>query len=100
MKKILLFFITFFASSIILFSQVDSSLKKQTLHGVVKNEKNKPIQNASVIVEGEQTGVVTDSLGYFKIDARPNAVLIINADGYESLMKEVNSKELVQAVLV
>jgi len=99
MKKILLFFIIFFASSIILFSQVDSSLKKQTLHGVVKNEKNKPIQNATVIVEGEQKGVVTDSLGYFKIDARPNAVLIINADGYESLLKEVNSKELVQAVL-
>jgi hypothetical protein len=43
---------------------------------------------------------VTDSLGYFKIDAKPNAVLIINADGYRTIMQEINSKELVEAVMV
>ena len=65
----------------------------------MKDEKNKPIQNASVIVEGEEAGTTTDSLGFFKIDAKPNAVLIINADGYEPLMKEINNKELVEAVM-
>ena len=85
--------------SVTVFAQTDSASRKQTLHGVVKDEKNKPIQKASVIVEGEEAGTTTDSLGFFKIDAKPNAVLIINADGYEPLMKEINNKELVEAVM-
>ena len=97
MKTILLSLIFFLSTSLIAYSQSDSSLQKQTVHGVVKSEKNKPIENASVIVEGEEVGTVTDSLGYFKIDAKPKAVLIINADGFEPLMKEINSKELIEA---
>ena len=99
MKTILLSLIFFLSASLIAYSQSDSSLQKQTVHGVVKSEKNKPIENASVIVEGEEVGTVTDSLGYFKIDAKPKAVLIINADGFEPLMKEINSKELIEAVM-
>jgi hypothetical protein len=99
MKTILLSVALSLATTLTVYSQSDSTLKKQTLHGVVKDEKNKPIQNANVIVEGEEIGTVTDSLGYFKIDARPNAVLIINADGFEPLLKEINSKELVEAVM-
>ena len=100
MKTNLLSLIFFLGTSFVVYCQSDSAMQKQTLHGVVKNEKGKPIQNASVIVEGEDQGTVTDSLGYFKIDAKPNAVLIINADGYEPLMREINSKELIQAVMV
>ena len=100
MKTILLSLIFFLSTSLAIYGQSDSAMQKQTLHGVVKNEKSKPIQNASVMVEGDETGTVTDSLGYFKIDARPSAVLIINADGYEPLMKEINNKELIQAVMV
>jgi hypothetical protein len=100
MKRIILLSIIIFALGKVAFSQADSSLKKQTVHGVVKNEKNKPVQNPSVVVEGEQAGVVTDSLGFFKIEAKPNAVLIINGEGYDPLLKEVNSRELMQAVLI
>jgi len=100
MRKILPFLIVFSAAYGVTFSQADSSLRKQTIHGLVKNEKKKPVQNATVIVEGEQSGVVTDSLGYFKIEAKPNAVLIINAEGYDPLLKEVNSKELMQVELI
>jgi len=100
MKTIFLSLIFLVGTTFIVYSQSDSASRKQTLHGVVKNEKNKPIQNARVIVEGEESGTVTDSLGYFKIDAKPNAVLIINADGYDPLMQEIKSKELIQAVMV
>src|SRR6476659_7605768 len=99
MKTILLSLTLLSVFTFTVYGQSDSTLKKQTLHGVVKDEKNKPIQKASVIVEGEEAGTTTDSLGYFKIDAKPNAVLIINADGYEPLMREINSKELVDAVM-
>ena len=100
MKKNSLFLILFLIHSIAIQAQSDSTLKKQTLHGIVKNEKNKPIPYASVIVEGEEKGTVTDSLGFFKIDAKPNSVLIINAQGYESAMEPVNGKDLITAVLV
>src|SRR6187549_3181263 len=76
-------------------AQSVNGLKKQTLHGIVKNEKNKAVQNASVIVKGEEKGTVTDSLGLFKIDANPNSILIIAAEGYEPTMKPVNGKELI-----
>jgi hypothetical protein len=99
MKTIFLSVTLSLAAALTVYGQSDSTSKKQTLHGVVKDEKNKPIQNASVIVEGEEAGTATDSLGYFKIDAKPNAVLIINANGYEPLMKEIESKDLVEAVM-
>jgi hypothetical protein len=76
-------------------AQTNPVLKKQTLHGIVKNEKNKGVQNASVIVKGEEKGTVTDSLGLFKIDASSNSVLVIAAEGYEPATKPVNGKELI-----
>jgi hypothetical protein len=81
--------------SSVIWAQSNPSLKKQTLHGIVKNEKNKGVQNASVVVKGEEKGTVTDSLGLFKIDADPNAVLVIAAEGYEPTMKPINGKELI-----
>ena len=94
MKKVFLFLILLLTLSITIHAQSDSTLKKLTLHGIVKNEKNKPISNASVIVEGEEIGAATDSLGVFKIDAKPNSVLIINAQSYESARQLVDGKDL------
>jgi hypothetical protein len=102
MKKKPLFFVIFLFPVIAGMAQAmpDSLMKKQTIHGVVKNEKNKPVPYASVMVEGEEKGtVVTDSLGIFKIDAKPNAVLIINAEHYESSMEMINGRELITAIL-
>ena len=95
MKRSSVFILFYFILSIVAGAQSNTSLRKQTLHGIVKNEKNRAVQNASVIVKGEEKGTVTDSLGLFKIDAKPNSVLIIAAQGYESTMKPVNGKELI-----
>ena len=95
MEKKSFFLVLLFILSIFTIAQSNTSLKKQTLHGIVKNEKNKAVQNASVIVKGEEKGTVTDSLGLFKIEANPNSVLVIAAEGYESTMKPVNGKELI-----
>jgi len=95
MKEKYFSLILFITVATVTWSQTNPVLKKQTLHGIVKNEKNKAVQNASVIVKGEEKGTVTDSLGLFKIDASPNSVLIISAEGYEPTMKPVNGKELI-----
>ena len=80
-------------------NQADSAAKKQTVHGVVRNEKDEPVENVLVAVEGGDESALTDSLGFFRIEARPNATLIFNADGYESLLKGVNHQDIVKAVL-
>jgi len=95
MKKKCLLLLLFITVTTVTWAQSNPVIKKQTLHGIVKNEKNKGVQNASVIVKGEEKGTVTDSLGLFKIDANLNSVLIIAAEGYESTMKPVNGKELI-----
>ena len=99
MKKNSLLFTLLFVMSVISQAQQDSTAKKQTFHGIVKNEKNKPLQNASVMIKGEEKGTITDSLGYFKVNAGPDAVLIINADGYETLMAQVRKEELLRLVM-
>lgn len=89
----------FFILSIAIKAQLDST-KKQIFHGVVRNEKNKAIQNASVIVEGEENGTTTDSEGFFKITAKPNAVLVISANGYESFHTPVRRSESIRLVML
>lgn len=95
MKEKCFSLILFITITIVTWTQTNPVFKKQTLHGIVKNEKNKGLQNASVIVKGEEKGTVTDSLGLFKIDADPNSVLIITAEGYEVTMAPVKGKELI-----
>jgi len=100
MKKLFFLITLFFSVSFISRAQSDSTIKKQTYHGVVKNEKNKPIQNASVIVEGDEKGTTTDAEGFFKINAQPNAKLVITADGYQSSLTPVRNAQFVQLVSI
>ena len=99
MKKNSLLFTLFFVIYVISQAQQDSTAKKQIFHGVVKDEKNKPVQNASVMVQSEDNGTVTDSLGYFKIAAKPDAVLIVNAEGYETLLTPIGKDELIRLIM-
>jgi hypothetical protein len=95
MKEKCFSLLLFITVTTVTWAQTNPVIKKQILHGIVKNEKNKGVQNASVIVNGEEKGTVTDSLGLFKIDANPNSILVIVAEGYERTMKPVNGKELI-----
>ena len=99
MKKNSFLLALFFIMSVSGKAQQDSITKKQTFHGIVRNEKNRPLQNASVIVKGEEKGTMTDSLGYFKVNATPDAVLVINAEGYETLLAQVRKEELFRLVM-
>jgi hypothetical protein len=95
MKEKCFSLLLFITVTTLTWAQTNPGLKKQTLHGIVKNEKNKGVQNASVVVKGEEKGTITDSLGLFKIEASPNSILVIAAEGYEPTTKPVNGKELI-----
>ena len=66
MKKKCFFLLLLITVTTAAWAQTNPVLKKQTLHGIVKNEKNKGVQNASVIVKGEEKGTVTDVLVFLK----------------------------------
>ena len=57
MKEKCFSLILFITVAIVTLAQTNPVLKKQTLHGIVKNEKNKAVQNASVILKGEENAI-------------------------------------------
>jgi TonB-linked SusC/RagA family outer membrane protein len=52
--------------------------------GTITNEKGEPMADVSVIISGKGGGTVTDSKGYFKIQANENDVIVFSYVGYET----------------
>lgn len=66
-----------------------SSLRNQVMQGVasgrVTNQNGEPISGASVIINGSNTGVITDVNGFFKFNSFPaNSEIMVSSVGYES----------------
>ncbi|WP_237249514.1 SusC/RagA family TonB-linked outer membrane protein [Sphingobacterium faecale] len=63
-----------------------------TLTGIVKDNINRPVPNASILIKGTNIGAETDAGGNFDIKSNSsNVILIISAVGYET--QEVPVKE-------
>ncbi|MDE1190531.1 MAG: carboxypeptidase-like regulatory domain-containing protein [Arachidicoccus sp.] len=83
MKKIILILI-FIVSSFISFSQT-------IIQGWVKDNKMKPVRNASISIKNSYDGGITDSLGNYKFTTteKGNDTLIITCTGYEDYQKVI-----------
>lgn len=68
------------------------------IKGQIVNDKQQPIPNASVRVEGSGRGVSTDTLGRFELEykGQSKANLNISAVGYQSAKKSLQSQQLDQ----
>jgi TonB-linked SusC/RagA family outer membrane protein len=53
------------------------------IFGRVINERGEPVVNASVMIAGRSTGIVTDEKGYFRIRAAESDSLLFSFVGYE-----------------
>ncbi|HVV07175.1 MAG TPA: TonB-dependent receptor plug domain-containing protein [Puia sp.] len=53
--------------------------------GTIRNEKGQPIEAASVSIEGNKGGTVTDSRGHFSLNTPSGAMLLISFIGYETI---------------
>jgi TonB-linked SusC/RagA family outer membrane protein len=53
-----------------------------TVKGMVVDEEGLPLPGATVVEQGTENGVVTDSDGYFRMIANSNSDLIVNFIGY------------------
>jgi TonB-linked SusC/RagA family outer membrane protein len=72
----------------------------KTIRGRITDEKNAPISGASVTVKGSAKGTVTNSDGYYIIQAPTNGVLSISFVGYESKQAPVGANETVNVSLI
>lgn len=64
--------------------EISISIEFVEVTGTVVDEDGQPIPGATVLIEGANTGTVTDIDGKFTLDAEEGAVLLISFIGYES----------------
>lgn len=89
-KKLLpvIIVLTTFFSAISAFAQVAS------VKGVVVDSNGEPVIQAGVVIDGTQTGVVTDIDGTFEINAPKGATLYISSIGFKSKKVYVSGGDL------
>jgi len=66
--------------------------KKITICGVILNNNSEPLYGATVAIKNTNSGIVTNTLGEFKLEEIPlNTVLVVSFLGFET--KKVNAKQ-------
>jgi TonB-dependent starch-binding outer membrane protein SusC len=90
MKRIFLLFLLSFVTV--------SAAQKSTIDGKVVDEQNEPLVGVAVVIQGTQTGVVTDLDGSFQIDADPDSDILFQYIGYEN--KVLKASELLKNPIV
>lgn len=70
--------------------------QRNVITGVVYDESGLPLTGASVIVEGTNRGVTTDSYGKYRIEAAPEEALIFNFLGYRSQKFKVGASTVLE----
>jgi len=63
--------------------------------GQIVNDKQKPIANATIVIEGTKIGTSSDSLGHFEIQNAPSQqkTLIVSAVGFQTGKKQLLAAE-------
>lgn len=78
----------------------NSYAQSRTVKGLVMDEKNNPVQGATVILKGSRQSIQTDGSGAFTVQV-PNekAVIVVSFVGYESQELTVENAETITITL-
>lgn len=71
----------------------------ETVRGTVVDAAGEPLIGVSVVVEGTQTGTVTDFDGRFSIEAPLNGSLNFTYVGYQPLTVKIQGRELLNIIM-
>ncbi|WPQ62838.1 SusC/RagA family TonB-linked outer membrane protein [Chitinophaga sancti] len=93
MKRALLFFTMLMVSVTLTYAQ------QRQVTGKVTGPDGSPVPFATVQIKGTNTGTTTDQDGFFKLNAKPDAVLIIRSVGYIAQNIPVGSSGTVNIAL-
>ena len=91
MKKA--FLVVLMLSSSLIFAQ-------NSINGVVSDEDNNPIPGATIVVQGTNTGVVTDFDGNYQINASAGDQLTFSSLGFGSQTLTVGSQSQINVTLL
>src|SRR5690554_5222357 len=89
-----LFLIVFLLTIQIVYAQDTNKIK-----GKVFDENRMPLVGASVIIEGTNQGVSTNSEGEFEIECAPGATLVFSFIGYVSKNVEVQGRSYLEVTM-
>lgn len=71
----------------------------RTIVGTIKDNLNRPISNASILIKGSNIGAVSDGGGNFEIKiSGATATLIFSAVGYEDQEVNVGEKNQINII--
>ena len=72
----------------------------RTIEGTIQDQNGRPVEGASIIIKGTQTGTTTDSIGHFKIEIPlENAVLLISAINYSPVEFVLHQENTIRITL-
>lgn len=77
-----------------------NSIPPLDLQARVVNEKNEPLEGASVKVKGTTKGTVTDSKGMFSIEVNAGQVLVISSIGFTTQEIEIGAEAVTEIKLL
>lgn len=90
-----------FNDNLVVITNSENLVQQQKITGTVTDVvTGEPILGASVIVEGTNTGVITDANGKFTIEVANNAVLLISILGYNKESVVVGGQSVLTISLV
>lgn len=75
------------------------ALAQVNIKGKVTSPAGNPVSNATIIIKGDVTSTTTDQNGDFNIEAAPDAILVINHEGFSSIEKAVNNQSNINIIL-
>ncbi|MEO6819405.1 MAG: SusC/RagA family TonB-linked outer membrane protein [Ginsengibacter sp.] len=85
---------------VVLFAPLPGAEMNKTIKGRVLSSENKPLEGVTVMVAGTRTGVVTNSDGYYTIDAPDNAqTLSFSLVGYAELKISISGRSQIDVTL-
>ena len=73
----------------------DKEVDLISISGIISDEKDEPIIGATVTVEGEPAGTITDVNGHYELQARKGAVLKVSSIGFESRTVRVGNQPVI-----
>jgi TonB-linked SusC/RagA family outer membrane protein len=83
-----------FISFLLLLSFITFAQQKVTVKGTVMSDKNVPLSNVSVKVDGAAIGTTTEPDGSFTLGVNKGAVLVFSIIGYEEKRIKANQEQL------
>lgn len=82
-----------------IFTNAELIAQNNKISGAIKDEKNNPVEGATVSIKNKSRAATTSKEGFFSIDADAGEVLVITSVGFSTLEVKVSSEKVYNVTL-